>query len=255
MFLGALLGIVIVFSDNDSARGRKLCVTTSCRQPTDNVRITVVMTDDGMSNKDVQKIFTPIKENPYSDEQIQEMKALGIPKPEEVSWGTWVGPKKESHVHEALIYMAASGANQKTIAEDLGFTQSRISIILSKPEIKQKVRKVQELLWGENAEKRFNNLLPKAIDVAQHIIEDANEKTSLKADVAFKLMDRALGRPQQSVNVEGNLLGDLIARLDEQSSRDITNPELTSGREKDEVDNFVDQHVENYKVGKRDDNG
>lgn len=212
--------------------------------------------EDTASKKELQEIFTPIKESPYSQEQIQEMKALGIPKPPEVSWGSWIGPKKENHTHEALIYMAASGANQKQIALDLGYTQSRISIILSKPEIKSKVRDIQAALWGENAEKRFKNLLPKAIDVAQDIIEDASEKKSLRADVAFKLMDRVLGKPQQTVSVEGNLLVDLIARLDEQSSREVSNPELPSKRDEDPVDKFVEEFIDkDYQVGKRDRNG
>lgn len=210
-----------------------------------------------LSKKDITQILNPVRESQYTQDDIDEMKALGMPKPPEVSWGSWMGPKKESHVHEALIFMAAAGATNKKIAEELGFTQSRISIILSKPEIKKKIRAAQEMYWGENSDQRFKNLLPKAIDVAQSIIEDKTEKTSLKADVAFKLMDRALGKPQQSVSVEGNLLADLIHRLDQQDPRDVTQPELGSEGTKDKAEEFVDEFLggEDFTVGKRDKNG
>ncbi len=212
--------------------------------------------DVASKKKELQEIFDPVTECPYSQEQIDEMKALGIPKPDEVTWPMWMGPKKQSHVHEAMIYAAASGATNKMIADEFGFTQHRMSIILNRPEIKKKIKAVQEVIWGGSAEKRFQNLLPKAITVAQDIIEDATEKRSLRADVAFKLMDRALGKPQQSISVEGNLLVDMIAKLDEQKSRDVSDTALASERDKDPVDEFVNNFIEaDYKVGKRDKNG
>lgn len=214
------------------------------------------MVADEIDKKALKEIFNPIKECEYSSDQLHEMKALGMPKPPGVSWGSWMGPRKENHTHEALIYMAASGANQKQIATDLGYTQSRISIILSKPEIKQKVRAVQAELWGENAEKRFKNILPRAIDVFENVIDDKNATARDRMSAAREVADRALGKPQQSISVEGNLLHDLISRLDQESTRDVTHPELTSEREKDSVDEFVDEFIEsNYKVGKRDKDG
>lgn len=211
-----------------------------------------------MSSRDLKKIFAPIVEN-YSDEEVQEMKALGVPKPDGVTWGQWVGPKKESHVHEALIYMAASGATNKQIADDLGFTQSRISIILSKPSLKEKVRKVQEELWGDSAEKRFKNLLPKAIDTWERILNDTSEKSALQSDVASKVADRVLGKPKQEVSVAGNLLGDLISRLDQQQTRDVTDSvsDLKIEKRKDDAEKFFDDFLGEKKlvIGKRDNNG
>jgi hypothetical protein len=211
-------------------------------------------TDDDTTN--LQQVFNPITPATYTQEQLQEMKALGLPKPDDVTWGDWMGPKKESYVHEALIYMAASGANQKQIATDLGYTQSRISIILSKPDIRKKIRAIQEQLWGDNAEKRFKHLLPRAIDVAENILEDQTAKQNLKADVAFKLMDRALGKPQQSVSVEGNLLADLIHRLDQQETRDVSQTALQS-KPSDEAEQSIDEFLgeETFTVGKRGEDG
>jgi len=213
--------------------------------------------DDDITKKQVQEIFNPIRECPYTQEQLDEMRALGLPKPPEVSWPSWMGPKNESSLHEALMYAKASGATNKAIAQQFNYTESRISIIMNKPEIKKKIRALQEKYWGGNIEARFQNLLPKAVEVAANIINSKTEKTSLKADVAFKLMDRALGKPQQSIAVEGNLLADLIHRLDQQEARDVTNPEIQSERVEDHVDEKVNNFLgdKEFTVGKRNKDG
>ena len=189
----------------------------------------------------------------YSQDQVDEMRALGLPKPPEVTWGMWMGPKKCSHVHEALIYMAASGATNKRIADDLGYTQSRISIILSKPEIKAKIKAVQQSLWGENADRRFSQLLPSAIDVAEEVLNNPNERSNLRVDVAFRLMDRALGKPKQEVTVEGNLIADLIHKLDQQEAMHRIVPALKSSQEPEHpIDKYIDDNIPaDFTVGKR----
>jgi len=212
------------------------------------------MPSDDLTKKELTEIFNPIVPCEYSSEQLQEMRALGMSKPDGVSWGSWMGPKKENHTHEALIYMAASGANQKAIAQDLGYTQSRISIILSKPEIKEKVRAVQAELWGGNAIKRFENLLPQSIDVLAHVVrEGSTESTKDKLSAVKEINDRALGKAKQSVTVEGNLLADLIHKLDTQETRNVDGTALPS-KTKDNAEEFVDEFLgdENYIVGKRD---
>ena len=206
------------------------------------------MSDD--EELDYQEILKANKEraNNYSPEVIKEMKMLGMEKPPEVSWGDWVGPEDLNHRHDLLIYMAASGATNKQIAEDLGFTQGRVSIILSKPEVKQKIRQLQEGSGRKDIDRRFQQILPEAVEDAYEIMKDKQEKSSLRANVAFQFMDRALGKPQQNVNVEGNLLNELLVKLDNQE-KEVE--ELD--KEEDEMDTLVESLIEEeVTVGKKD---
>lgn len=192
-----------------------------------------------------------LEESSFTDEKISELKALGFKKPAKVSWGRWIGPKEHNHVHNLIVQLAAVGTSNNNIAEAVGLTPSRISIILSQPEMKSKIAKVQEQYWGSNADKRFKHLLPKAIDVAERVLNESSDD-KLQVDVAFRLMDRALGKPKQEVAVTGNLLSELMSRLDNQEQmREVI--ELNKlAKPKDNLDNFVDVFVPTeLTVGKR----
>lgn len=209
-------------------------------------------------NQDDPKLPLLSSQRPkYSKEEIDELKLMGCAKPQEVSWGDWVGPKDHSHRHDFLIHLAAAGTPNNMIAEEMGMTESRISILLGQTEMKDKIKLVQEEYWGGNAQKRFENLLPKAIDVAQQVLENEAEKPALRADVAFRLMDRALGKPTQTTEVKGNLISDLLVRLDhmdktERLVDEESEEEKALDKPKDAIDNFTDEFVpKEVTVGKK----
>lgn len=189
----------------------------------------------------------------YSDDTLEEMKLMGMKKPDSVEWGRWVGPKDHSHRHELLVHLAASGLTNNAIAKELEMTPSRISIILTQPEIKNKIRKVQDTLWGENATARFEKLIPAAIDTLEDITKNKQEKSSTRVSAANSLLDRALGKPQQTIDVTGNLLGEVVSKLDklrivEGQASDVTELE----KDKDKLDTFLEEFIpEKHVVGKR----
>ena len=146
----------------------------------------------------------------------------------------------------------AAGATNKAIAEEFGYSEARISIIFQKKEVAEKVKQLQEEYWGHNTDKRFQNLANQAISVYEDVINEKGASHRDKISAANALLDRALGKAQQSISVEGNVLGDLIARLDAQDARNKEQPSLDSNQEKDEVDTFMEDFVgEGLVVGKR----
>jgi len=211
-----------------------------------------------MSNlkvENIQSILETQKEKDckYTQAEIDEMKIMGMAKPKEVSWGLWCGAKDHSHRHDLLMHMAACGATNNQIASDLGMTAGRISILLSQPAIKKKIRALQTEYWGDNAKKRFETILPKAIDIAEDILVDPQEKSTLRADVAFRLMDRALGKPNQTTTIEGNLLSELLIKIDleKKELKDVT-PQNSLEKPPDKLDTFVDSFIDaEVSVGKK----
>lgn len=207
----------------------------------------------GTLNPEVEPELADPIEGPYTREELTEMQLLSMPKPPEVSWGDWIGPKKLSHRHDYFVLLAASGMTAGQLAETLGFSKGRISVLLSKSEIKREIKAKQAELWGEDSQTRFKQILTKAIDITEEILTEPTTKDSLRADIAFRFMDRAIGKPKQEVVVEGNLLADFIHRLD-QKETSIPQERAVDSEEKpkDDVDEFIDEFVpENFTIGKR----
>lgn len=184
----------------------------------------------------------------YAAHVIEEMKLLGMPKPDDVSWGDWVGPDDLKHRHELLILLAAYGRTNNQIAEELGLTASRVSIILGKTEVKNKIREAQDKLFGQNVRRRIDSMLNKSLDVMDSVLENEQEKNSLKVDIAKYLLDQGIGKAKQDVKIEGNLLADLLHRLD--TSRDAAPAQETLATNKNELDTFVDEFItDEFRVG------
>lgn len=187
----------------------------------------------------------------YSQEDIEELKLLGMPRPAGVSYSDWYGPDKVSTTHDLMIYLAAVGSPQKDIAVALGFSDKAVSLILNKSEIKNKVKLKQAELFGDNARKRINTLANKSIGIFEEVLDSAQEKVSHKIDVAKYITDQSLGKAKQDIKVEGSLLSEFLARLDEVSKppRDVSE---SAGQEDDPIDSIATELIDKvHVVGQR----
>ena len=191
----------------------------------------------------------------YDPATVEEMKLMGLDKPEDCSWGDWIGPKNINHRHKFLIGLAVMGLSNKAIAEEMGMTEARISVILSNSEVQREIEEKRKLYWDDKAEERFKKILPEAITVAHDILKDRQEGSNLRADIAFKFMDRALGKPKQQMEIKDSSLSDFIDAL-EKLPRDVTGSTETKSldKPKDKFDNFIDEFIpEEVVVGKKGD--
>lgn len=191
-------------------------------------------------------------EDQYTPEIIEEMKALGIPKPENVSWGSWIGPKDHSHRHDLIVHLAASGLPNKTIAAEIGMTDAWISVILSQPQMKAKIRAKQDELFGKDTRARLLALSQKALQGVEEVLDDKSAKNSDKLAASTYILDQAVGKAKQDVSIQGNLLGDLISRLDNLDSRPVLPQAEQLDTPPDSMQDFIDEFVpDNVKVGVR----
>lgn len=149
-------------------------------------------------------------------EKIKAMKKAGIPKPIYVSWGDWVGPKKINARHEIVIYLAAVGRKGGEIAQAVRMTESQISILLSNTEIQRRIGETQEKVFGEDHKKRFTRILPGAISTAENIMLDTTTKPAVRLKAAQDLINRAIGKPKEKIEIEGVLeIRKVFERLDQ----------------------------------------
>lgn len=163
---------------------------------------------------------------------VKRMKDAGIPRPPEVSSLSWT---QLQHLqvgrHHTIAYMAACGAKQKDIADAVGMSESAVCNAVNSEKMKFEIARLQSNLFGQDAKKRFNNLLPKAIDTIADIMNNEQAKDSIRLTAARDLVDRAVGKPNQKIEVGGSLIRQLYEKLDGQSKTIDTEAVQTQTRD------------------------
>lgn len=192
------------------------------------------------------------REHGFSAEQLRELKDGGFARPPGVPWSEWVSNKKLSHRHELIIHLAARGLSLRMIAEELGMTKERVGELLRAPEIRSIVSLKQKEIYGDAPKKRLQDMSNKALETLNNILDNEQEKSSLKADVAKYVVDQSVGKATQTHEVTGNLLNELIVRLDAEKSRVVSGETEKLAKPLDSLEAFVETHVpSNVKVGNR----
>lgn len=162
----------------------------------------------------------------YTEEEIHEMRKLGLEKPDDVSWSRWKAVKKISPRHSLISHLAAAGMSPGKIAKESGMTLSYISILLGDPKIKSEIAYLQRQMFGEDPRKRYNSLMSDAIDVTETIMKNEGEKGSTRLSAAQLIQERVLGKPTQTVDIGTNLIRTLFERLDQKEKEKEASPLL-----------------------------
>ena len=156
---------------------------------------------------------------------VKRMKDAGIPRPPEVSSLSWDQLQSLSvGRHHTIAYMAACGATQKDIADAVGMEPGSICKIVNSEKMKFEIERLQHKLFGVDAQARFRNLMPKAINTIESIMDDKRVKDSIRLSAAINLVDRAVGKPAQHLEVGGSLIRQLFEKLDEKHKVIDTEP-------------------------------
>lgn len=216
----------------------------------------------------------------YDPEILLEMQRKGLPKPEDCTQAQWKGPKRALGARTKLVaYLKANGKTNVEVANELDITPGAVSRICGSTLFKEYVNKIHYQQFGKRPDDQFKEILPEAVKVARDILHSDAINADTRASVAFKFMDRALGKPKQQVEVQNSLIRELFAQMDAinrsphtnitihnhanetlKAPEDITNvefeeitePEETQNNqpdneEKDEIDLFVQEHLNSDK--------
>lgn len=150
-----------------------------------------------------------------------------------------------SSKQQIITYLAAEGKSVKEIAENTGMSQSTVKGILSDERVAFDIKHLRFKLHGKGVKERFNDMLPKAQDVAAEILENPNTKSQLKFQVAQEVFDRALGRPKQTIEHEGSMLRTIFEKLDGQRSVSVIDGELVTDVEVPALEPIKEKQLEN----------
>ena len=122
--------------------------------------------------------------------------------------------KSEEYRFKLICYLKAVGFKNMDIKRTINATYGEINKVMKSESARAEIERVQREIFVAEPAKMFETILPEAVKVAVNAMMSKKTNTSVRVDAAFKFMDRALGKPSQSVEVSGNLIKDLIQKID-----------------------------------------
>lgn len=136
----------------------------------------------------------------------------------EMSWGDRLLVERLtlSPRHKKLAELAAQGLSNKEIAEQLNYTGSRVSILLTNTNIKREIEKIRERVFLEPMSKRLKHMGDLAADEIERCLTDNTNKykESLKVETAKWVAEKIDGKAIQRHDIGENILAVMMDRLD-----------------------------------------
>lgn len=183
-----------------------------------------------------------------TQEQINEMKMLGMAKPDYISWERWQRIQDIRFEHEHMIHLAASGVSQMKIAEALGYDHVHVSKVLRHPDVQAAVRQRISDIYGEDHKKALKDRSMKSLEVVDEVLETGKE--SEKASMAKWVLEHSVGKASQDVNVKTTSLVEVIHQINQ--LRDVPGITQSLPKPKDHFDTIIEEVIpKGMVVGKR----
>lgn len=146
-------------------------------------------------------------------DQIQRWKDVGLPKPlwltdRDWRFGDELSPKQILACRATALLM-----KPEQVAQITGLQPETVKQLLTCQRAQEEIEQVQNIFLRDH-KRRLDDILPVAIATAFEIMTDPTAKDQVRADAAFKFMDRVLGKPLQQIEVNDNLLRKVFEQMD-----------------------------------------
>lgn len=170
--------------------------------------------------------------------------------------------KRLKPIENLICYLAAWGLKGDEIVEEARTSKQKVADVLNSELGIARVKEIQKEVWGTDAKKWMERILPEAIQTAYEIMTHPEAKLSVRLQAAESFIDRTMGKAPQTLQVEDTTMRNIIEKLDriEQLKKtgqinpsDIVDAEFkpVQDNEKKEVKDSVDQWIsEEYETEK-----
>lgn len=131
--------------------------------------------------------------------------------------------------HRRLAQLAAEGRSNREICKELGYCTSRVSVLLSWPQIKREIRSLQERIFEASIEERMKRFADFALNNIEFILRDDTNrvKVSEKADMSKWVIEKLDGKATQKTETQVNYIVKLMDKLDARKSAPSTERNVT----------------------------
>lgn len=191
----------------------------------------------------------------YTPSQIERWKELGLTQPEWIKDSDWAIGADLNPKQLMICKCAALMMRPADISELTGASESYISKIICSEAGRLQIGGIQDRFFS-NTKKLLEDVLPLAIKTALQVMLDPKTKPQVKADAAFRFMDRVMGRPVQQVELNDSKLRGVYELLDGMKDNVIdlttkrienavivTDPTITEEKELDPSDAWVKENL------------
>lgn len=155
----------------------------------------------------------------YDKEQMEKLKS--ITDESEVPATSYTGKQLIPGRMTLVAHFAAVGQRPKEIAARTGISIDEVHTHLNTESVQREIRALQHEYFGRDPMQRFKTLINDAADILEDTMKDKHVKTSVRVQAADKILDRALGKPKQIFNLEGNLIRRVYETLDGKKVEDV----------------------------------
>lgn len=119
-------------------------------------------------------------------------------------------PDSMDRICRAMAHYAAIGYPDRVIAKQLRVPTTIVTKILSSEQMKKEVLRMQDELYRHDYQKIFQRILPVAVNTAFKVMTSKKTKENVRVEAAFKFMDRALGKPKETVENKTTLVSEVM---------------------------------------------
>lgn len=118
--------------------------------------------------------------------------------------------------HRKLAEYVAQGKTTNEVAELLGYTASRVSVLKSNSRISELIFETQERIYQETVGSRLKKLAEPALNEIEKCLTDQTNryKQNVKQDTAKWIIEKIDGKAAQKHEVSGGILVGVLDRLD-----------------------------------------
>ncbi len=174
--------------------------------------------------------FLGINSENISMEDLRFLRDNNFPKPPNLIISVWTTPLND-HVtvrQRRAIDLRALGWTYSQISNELGLGEAAVRGMLLAPWAKAKVAHKQNSLFENDAKQYMKTLMNKAYGVIDEILDNPEEKSSVRLEASKFVVDHVIGKAQQTVEHKGSLLVEFMNKLDERPVSQDTEYETLS---------------------------
>lgn len=182
---------------------------------------------------------------------IDELKMLGMPKPENITWNRWNAPKDYKIQHEHILHLYLAGATIRSIAKTMDYSEVQLYNIMKSVTFRKELAEKRKEMFGKDYKNYISSRVDKALAVLDDILDDEKVKAQTRLAASQLVIEHTVGKPQQTVEHKGNLLAEVIATAEKQlQTRDVADINLEA--KPSAVDNIIEKMIPTgVVVGKR----
>lgn len=122
--------------------------------------------------------------------------------------------EEDPQYYRAIAHLKSTNADAVQISALLGVEIDEVNRVLGLRRIKDLIFEIQKKYANRDFQNLFKDLLPDAVDTVRTLMLDSGTKEGTRLSAAVAIMDRALGKPSQNVDIGSSMIRDLFAALD-----------------------------------------